>query len=333
MSHSETTSPDTPETLGRLGNYAPGLLAAGVLGIGLTAAIEFMSERGSAGFFHRYLFAFCVCLTISLGSLFFVLVQHLTKAGWSASVRRIAEILSLGNLPLAVLFLPILVSVLMGSHALYEWNDPEAVKHSSLLAGKSGYLNAGFFAVRAVVYFAVWILLTRLFVGTSIRQDVIGSPDLTSQMEGLSAPGTLAFSLTSSFAAIDWLMSLAPEWFSTIFGVYIFAGCLVSCFATMSLVVLWLKSRGFLAKAVTVEHQHDLGKLLFAFTCFWAYIAFSQYFLIWYANIPEETVWFKWRLTPAWTPVSVFLALGHFVLPFVFFMSRHIKRNGYLLAF
>jgi len=333
MSDSETTSPDSPETLGRLGNCAPGLLVAGVIGIGLTAAIEFMSERGSAGFFHRYLFAFSVCLTISLGSLFFVLVQHLTKAGWSASVRRIAEILSLGTVPLAVLFLPILLSVLMGSHALFEWNDPEAVEHSSLLAGKSGYLNAGFFAMRAVVYFAVWILLTRLFVGTSLRQDVIGSPDLTSQMEGWSAPGTLAFSLTSSFAAIDWLMSLAPEWFSTIFGVYIFAGSLVSCFATMSLMVLWLKSRGFMAKAVTVEHQHDLGKLLFAFTCFWAYIAFSQYFLIWYANIPEETVWYKWRLTPAWAPVSVFLAVGHFVLPFVFFMSRHIKRNSYLLAF
>lgn len=333
MSESGTTTPETAETLGRLGPFAPALLVAGLIGIGLTAGIELMSERGMSGFLHRYLFGFSVCLTISLGALFFVLVQHLTKAGWSASVRRIAEILSLGILPLAVLFLPILVTVLMGSHALYEWNDPEAVQHSSILVGKSGYLNSGFFAVRAVVYFAVWILLTRLFVATSVRQDVVGSPHLTSQMEGWSAPGTLAFSLTASFAAIDWLMSLAPEWFSTIFGVYIFAGSLVSCFATMTLIVLWLKSRGYLAKAVTVEHQHDLGKLLFAFTCFWAYIAFSQYFLIWYANIPEETIWYKWRLTPAWLPISVFLALGHFVLPFVFFMSRHIKRNGYLLAF
>ncbi len=321
------------ETVGRACvGLSTGLLVAGAIGLGLTVAIELLFGTGAKGFFHRYLVAFAFCMTITLGSLFFVLIQHLTKAGWSASVRRIAEIYTLGTIPLAVLFLPILVSILLGSHALYEWNDVEHVKTDALLLGKSGYLNAGFFSVRAVIYFLVWIGLARLFVYTSVRQDVVGSPDLTSRMEAWSAPGTLAFSLTASFAAFDWLMSLAPHWYSTIFGVYVFAGCLVACFATMAITVLWLKSKGFLKTAVNVEHQHDLGKLLFAFTCFWAYIAFSQYFLIWYANIPEETVWYKARLS-AWKPVSGFLAIGHFILPFIFFMSRHIKRNSYLLGF
>jgi hypothetical protein len=324
---------ESQETVGKAcGGLSSILLIAGAIGLGLTVAIELLFGTGAKGFFHRYLVAFAFCMTITLGCLFFVLIQHLTKAGWSASVRRIAEIYSLGAIPLAVLFLPVLVSILLGSHALYEWNDTEHVKTDPLLLGKSGYLNAGFFSVRAVIYFLVWIGLARLFVYTSVRQDLVGSPDLTSRMEAWSAPGTLAFSLTASFAAFDWLMSLAPHWYSTIFGVYVFAGCLVGCFATMALTVLWLKGRGFLQTVVNVEHQHDLGKLLFAFTCFWAYIAFSQYFLIWYANIPEETVWYKARLS-AWKPVSGFLAIGHFILPFIFFMSRHIKRNSYLLGF
>lgn len=322
------------ETLGAIAPGAgPLLLGVGVVGLGLTVAVESLFGHGMVGLAHRYLVGFEFLLTITLGALFFVLVQHLTKAGWSASVRRVAEILSLGIIPLAVLFLPILLSVVMGSHALYEWNDHDLVEKDHLLQGKSGYLNAGFFALRAVVYFTVWLLLVRLFVSTSFQQDEVASPHLTSRMEGWSAPGTLAFSLTASFAAFDWLMSLAPHWFSTIFGVYVFAGGLVGSFATMTLMTLWLQSKGCLKTVVNVEHRHDLGKLLFAFNCFWAYIAFSQYFLIWYANIPEETFWFKDRMTPGWKFVSGALAVLHFVIPFIFFMSRHIKRNLTLLMF
>jgi len=187
--------------------------------------------------------------------------------------------------------------------------------------------------VRMVVYFGFWTLLSRYYLGTSRRQDETGGAELVPSMARLSGPAMILFALTLTFCAVDLLMSVDPRWFSTMFGVYFFASCVLSVHATLILSLMWLQGKGRLAKSVTTEHYHDLGKMLFAFVIFWAYVSFSQFMLIWYANIPEETAWFKVRFAGGWGNVSWTLVFGHFVVPFFGLLSRHIKRNRKTLAF
>jgi hypothetical protein len=215
---------------------------------------------------------------------------------------------------------------------LYHWTDAAAVEHDPLLAKKVGFLNPTFFMIRLVFYFLVWGVMATFLHRTSLAQDASGDPRLTLRMERLSAPGMVLFALSLNFAAFDLLMSLDPHWFSTIFGVYYFAASVVGFFAIMPKIVYLLQSRGILSNAITVEHYHDIGKLMFAFVVFWAYIAFSQYMLIWYGNVPEETEWFLKRQTGEWTTVSLMLIFGHFVLPFLLLVSRMIKRRPLPLA-
>ena len=186
--------------------------------------------------------------------------------------------------------------------------------------------------VRVAIYVGVWTLLVRAFNRRSLAQDDTGDPSMTIWMQKRAAPSVLAFALTLTFFAFDMLMSLSYEWFSTIFGVYVFAGSAVALFATLVLLALRFEGRGELRGIVTTEHYHDLGKLLFAFVFFWGYIAFSQFMLIWYGDIPEETVWFQQRWVVSWKYVSLLLLFGHFLLPFVGLLSRHVKRNRSLLA-
>lgn len=304
----------------------------------LLAYFTMSDGHGLAYFLNAYLIAFMFVLSISLGSLFLVFVTLLTRAGWSVGMRRVAEMIAQGVLPLMILFLPIALSVLLGSSALYPWNNPELVSESELLQKKTGYLNSGFFFIRYLIYSAVFIGLARYYFRTSLKQDGSGDPELTLQMERTSTWGAYLFAGSLTFAAVDWMMSLQPDWFSTIFGVYYFAGSAVACLAFMIIVLMTLQSRGLLRGVVNVEHFHDLGKLMFGFTCFWAYIAFSQYFLIWYANIPEETRFYLVRqggqeLETGWPYVSLALITGCFVLPFVGLMSRTIKRNRTTLFF
>ena len=312
-------------------------IAALVVGF-LLALFTVKDGHGLAYFMSAYLIAFMWVLSISLGSLFFVFVTLLTRAGWSVGMRRVAEMTAMGLAPLMLLFLPIALSVLFGSSALYSWNDPAEVEASVVLQSKASYLNAGFFFVRYLVYATVFIGLSRYYFRTSLRQDKSGDPQLTLQMERTSTWGAYLFAGSLTFAAVDWMMSLQPEWFSTIFGVYYFAGSAVACLAFLIITLMTLQSRGLLRGVVTVEHYHDLGKLMFGFTCFWAYIAFSQYFLIWYANIPEETRFYLVRqggqeLKTGWPYVSMALIIGCFILPFVGLMSRTIKRNRTTLFF
>ena len=174
--------------------------------------------------------------------------------------------------------------------------------------------------------------LARFFYRTSVKQDSTHDPALTRRMEVVSAPGMVLFALSLNFAAFDLLMSLDPHWFSTIYGVYYFACSVLLFFAVMPKILVWLQAQGLMKNAVTIEHYHDIGKFMFAFTVFWAYIAFSQYMLIWYGNIPEETEWFLKRQTGGWTAISLTLLFGHFVLPFLMLISRHVKRRPVLLA-
>lgn len=280
-----------------------------------------------------YLLSILFFLAISLGSLFFVAVQHLVRAGWSVVVRRITEIMACGVVPLAILFVPIILAVLVGSRIPFIWNDAELVAKNELLQIKSPYLNSWFFTIRALLYFGIWFLIIRKLFGLSLEQDRTGEPSLTNRMEAFSAPALILFALTITFAAFDWIMTLDPFWYSTIYGVYYFAGGVMSSMAVLALIVYFLQQQKILGNEINVEHRHDIAKLMFGFICFWAYIAMSQYLLIWYANIPEETIWFQSRQNGGWQWVSMALILGHFVLPFLGFISRNMKRNAAVHVF
>lgn len=330
---------DENRFLGELGpRMLQGGLIVGAVGIGLSLLLSLATEeRALDTFLHSYLLNFTFFLSISLGALFFVATQHVTAAGWSVTIRRIAEFMAWLLPWMLLLFLPILLSVLFGRYDLYHWNNPELMNpesdvYNELLAKKSAYLNPAFFGVRAVIYFGIWFLLARYLVLKSLEQDQTGNPELTNKMQSFGAPALLLFALTTSFAAFDWLMSLDAEWFSTIFGVYFFAGSALGFFATVTLISMALQSSGRLTNAISIEHYHDLGKFLFGFIVFWAYIAFSQYMLIWYANIPEETQWYLVRQSNGWQWVSLTLLFGHFIIPFFFLMSRHVKRNKLTLG-
>lgn len=321
-------------TLGRAASYvAAGLATLGLVGLAVALVLGWLRADGLRYFFHAYLVSYTFYLSISLGALFLVVLHHATRAGWSVTIRRLAEILA-GNMPLlALLFLPVLIPIMLGNHSLYEWTNPAVVGHSALLEHKTPYLNVAFFTARAVLYFAVWWLLARFYFVRSLEQDASGDPALTIQMERASGPALLMFAVTLTFASFDWLMSLEPAWFSSIFGVYYFSGAAVGALATIILIAALLQASGRLTATITIEHYHDLGKLLLGFVIFWGYIAFSQYMLIWYANVPEETVWYLERQSGAWAAVSLALLFGHLIIPFFGLLSRQAKRRTWILAF
>jgi hypothetical protein len=268
-----------------------------------------------------WLVAFVYFLTIALGCLYFVLIHTAMQGGWGIAVRRVAENAA-GTLPVfALLFLPLA----LGRARLYSWVHPEA--GDALLLWKQPYLNEGFFLARATLYFVVWAAIALWFLRLSRRQDDAPDPGLAARLRRWSGPLLIPLGITQTFAAFDWLMSLDPRWYSTIFGVYLFSGSLVAAFAFLAIATVSLRRFGPVSAAWSAEHLHDLGKLLFTFTVFWAYIAFSQYFLIWYGNLPEETVFFRRRLEGTWGSASVLLAVGHFAVPFLFLLPRATKRS------
>ena len=309
-------------------------LAAGVVGAaGVVVAAAFGWHDGGSVFFRAYILNYCFVLSIALGALFFVMLQHLTRAGWSVALRRLAELIA-GTLPvLTVLFVPILIPIVLGMKGVYEWADPAVVAGDALLQGKQAYLNVPFFVLRIVVCFGVWVLLARFFLRQSAAQDADGALEHTERMQWWSAPGMLLYAVTVTCFSIDVLMSLNPHWFSTIWGVYFFSGCVLGFFSLLAVVVYLLQGGGRLTRSITLEHYHDVGKFAFAFVVFWAYIAFSQYMLIWYGNIPEETVWYRPRQGDDWwIGVSILLLMGHFVAPFLALLSRYPKRRKGLLV-
>jgi hypothetical protein len=279
-------------------------------------------------FFFSWLVSFLFFLSLALGALFFVLIQYAAQGGWGIVVRRIGETVFATIPVMAALSVP----VFLGLHDLYEWSHHEAVEHDALLRWKTPYLNVPFFLIRALLYFGVWSFIAILYYRGSRGQDTTGDPRVSARLRRLAGPSLIVMALTSSFASIDWIMSLTPHWYSTIFGVYFFAGSFVGFIALLSVVVVAMRGAGLLDTVISAEHLHDIGKFLFAFTAFWAYIAFSQFFLMWYANMPEETIWYKARIEGSWMQVSLFLIVGHFVAPFLYLMGRDVKRNGVTLA-
>ena len=280
-------------------------------------------------FFFSYLIGWFFCLTLTLGALFFVMVHHITRARWPVVVRRIPEALLWSFPLLALLALPLL----FGLHDLYHWTHEEVYtpggeEYDEILAGKQAYLNVPFFLGRLALYFIVWSFIAYKLYSLSLRQDVDPDREIPAKQRKVSAWGIPVFAVTLAFASYDLLMSLDPHWFSTIFGVYIFAGAFSSAIALIALTAILLQRRGgVLKRTVTVEHYHDLGKWMFAFTVFWAYIAFSQYMLIWYGGLPEETVFYRHRLEHGWQWHSAALLILHFILPFFILLPRATKRT------
>jgi len=295
------------------------------IGIALVAGAYFTA---GTRFSFSYLVGYMGVLGIVLCALFFTMLQHITRAGWSVTVRRIAENIAWTLPVMLLLFIP----VIAGSHDLFHhWMEPNPA--DKVLAGKAAWLNKNAFFIRVGIYFLVWLALAWFFRSSSLKQDQTGDPAISLRLSRVAAPSILLFALSITFASIDWMMSLAPHWFSTMFGVIYFAGSAMVTLAVLGLACVWLRGKGYLGTVISTEHYHDIGKLMFAFMVFWAYTSFSQYMLIWYANLPEETEWYLHRTHGGWHWVFVALAVGHFLVPFAFLMSRHIKRNTATLTF
>ncbi len=312
------------------------LLIAGAVSLVAAAGMGFAKGDHYSQFMHSYLVAFMFALSIALGTLFFTTLQHLTKAGWSVVVRRLSESIASAIPVMAILFLPIILPLLMGSSTLYIWSDHHLAETDHLIHLKQPYLNVMFFTIRCIGYFAFWAFLSRKLYKNSVAQDSSGDPELTRSLEKIAPFSMVLFGLTMTFAVLDWVMTLEPHWFSTMYGIYFFAGAFLTCMAVLILFARWLQFKGKLLGVVTVEHYHDMGKLLFGFTFFWGYIAFSQYMLIWYANMPEGTQWFLHRQEGGWLTLSLILLFGKLLIPFFgsgFKTRKTPPQDSYILGY
>jgi len=329
--HGQAVLPPSANLQIKAGSFWANLpkIGVGVGVIGLGASIG-LSLDNLKQFYFSYLVAYIYFLSIALGAMFFVLSHYCAKAGWNVVVRRIAENI-MGTMPLFVL---LFIPIVFGAHDIFHhWTDAETVANDPILKSKEAYLNLPFFYIRAAFYLGSWYYIARYVLKRSIEQDKTGDHSLTSKLQSRAAPLILLYGLTQSYAAFDWIMSLDPHWYSTMFGVCFFAGSAIAIFSLVALIAGGLQKSGYLQGVVTVEHYHDLGKFLFGFVIFWTYVGFSQYMLIWYANIPEETLWFMHRQEGGWENVSLFLIIAHFILPMFFLLPRTIKRIRPALLF
>jgi hypothetical protein len=280
-------------------------------------------------FAFSYLTALAFVTTVTIGALAWLMIHHVTGAIWSVCLRRLMENLTQPLVVIAALFVPVALNV----QHLYPWANPARVAADPALLRKTVWLNPTLFDLRAVVCLGTWLLLAALLSRASLRLDRTSDVTCIDRMRATSSWGLVALGLTTSLAAFDWLMSLDANWSSTIFAVYFWAGSLVAALAALILLALGLRTVGALEGTLTVEHLHDLGKLLFGFVIFWAYVAFSQYFLIWYANFSEEAEWYVVRRSGAWNTLSWALVFGHFVVPFILLLPRANKRDPFWLGF
>lgn len=301
-------------------------LVLGVIGLALTA---YSFSQDAYHTYFAYLVSFFFWLSISLGGLFFTMLHHLTRATWSVVLRKISEALMM-TLPLMALFF---IPIIFGIHDLFHWSHADAVAADPILQKKEAFLNVPFFLIRAVAYFAIWIGVAFYLRSISNRQDRAHSDKMLFNARKISAPAMILFAVTITLASVDWLMSLDPHWFSTIFGVYLFSGAFLAFLSTMILIMVCHKRNDVLTGVITTEHRHDVAKFTFGFIIFWTYMAFSQYFLIWYANIPEETYWFLKRWEGHWQTISLIVIFGHFVFPFLALITRAAKRSAIWMAF
>ena len=295
-------------------------LMVGAVGLVLSA-LGFAVAREQ--FFRAYLIGYLFWLGVPLGSMGLMMVHHLSGGAWGVVIRRIFEASS-RTLPLLALFF---VPILFGLHLLYPWTDEALVAHDHALQGKSVYLNTPFFIARAVFYFASWIGLSTLLSKWSLDQDN-GDRDAARKMQLLSGGGLVLYGMTITFAAVDWVMSLDPHWFSTMMGFLFMAGQGLIGLAFVVIVAAALAKRAPMDHVFKAVHFHDLGKLMLAFVMLWAYLNFSQFLIIYSGNLAEEVPYYIWRLQGGWQYFALLLVALHFALPFSMLLSRDLKRNS-----
>ncbi|MBV6445925.1 MAG: quinol:cytochrome C oxidoreductase [Ignavibacteriales bacterium] len=308
---------------GKVLNIGMALLAIGLI----VGALAFVLDPVRAGF--SYLLGFFFVLTIGVGALFIIALEYVAGADWSTPMRRVPEFLG-SSVPF---FLLLAVPLFFLMNDLYHWTHTAAVESDPILKGKEPYLNISFFIIRVVVIFVLWSAYYFFVVRNSRKQDETRDQKLTKKNIVLSAVFIPIFAITLTLAGIDWMMSLDAHWFSTIYGVYVFSGALLAGLAATTLAVVMLKERGYLHPRMHNDSLASLGGLLFAFINFWAYIAFSQFLLIWYANLPEETVWFIRRWEGAWSIITLVLIVVHFLVPYTMLVSAPSKKNPKRLKF
>lgn len=270
-----------------------------------------------------YLYAYLFWTGMALGCMGILLLHHVVGGKWGMVIRRFCEAGARTIPYMIVLLLPILLSI----PALYSWARPEAA-HDANIQAKAAYLNIPFFLIRTVFYFAIWSLYSYLLNKWSAEQDRTGDESLMGKMRGLSAPGLVVFTFVTTFAFIDWIMSLEPNWFSTIYGAMFLIGQVLEAFAFIIALVIILSRWAPLRDYITPQHYHDLGNMMFAFMVLWAYLSFSQFLIIWAGNLPEEIPWYLRRLRGGWGWVALALVVFHFATPFVLLLMRGVKRHS-----
>lgn len=311
---------EAPAEVDRLRRFA---LVAGIVGlVGFAAA--YVSHRDEA--MRAWLVAFIAWTQVSLGCLALLMIHHMSRGAWGIVVRRVFEAGAKSIVVLAAAFIPIALSL----PSLYSWARPEAV-NDAIIQHKAAWLNPEGFWIRAVCYFALWLFLAFRLARLSRLQDTTGDGSLFGRMQTTAGPGIVFLGITATFAAIDWMMSLDPHWFSSLYGAAFLSGMALSGISFSVVMVAWLARREPMIHVVHSGHLHDLGKLVFAFTAFWGYLTVSQLIIIWSANMPEEITFYLNRVHGPWKTISIVVVVAHFVLPFLFLLSRDIKRRAGLL--
>ncbi len=301
-------------------------LLVGVLFSALIVAGLFLDR---AQFFHAYLAGFIFWAGITLGSLALLMLQHLTGGAWGVVIRRVLE----GSTRTLPLILLLFIPVVVGLKQIYPWMNPAEMSRSAALQLKAAkFLNPSFFITRAEIYFALWLVLALLLDRLSLKQDRTADPKCGKQMRMLSGPGLGIFIITVTFAAIDWVMSLDPSWSSTIFGLIFVASWTMSALAFTVLTSAWLSQRAPMNAVLRPSHFQDLGNLTLTLVMLWTYFAFSQYLIIWSANLPEETTWYVARKHGGWGAIALAIAILQFAFPFLILLSRAAKSSGRKLA-
>jgi hypothetical protein len=301
------------------------LLVAGCVGAALSA-VGFVLN--AAQFLQAYLMAYMLWLGVTLGCLALGMIHQLSGGAWGVVIRR--------PIGAATRVLPIMtalfVPIALGMSRIYPWMNADLVARDEVLQHKHIYLNAPFFLVRAAIYFSAWNAISYVLNAWSLEQDRTGNPLLARRMQLLSGAGLVVYGVTVTFAAFDWMMSLEPHWFSTIYGVLIMGGQGLSSLAFLIVALAWLSRRAPLDRIVVAGHFHDLGNLMLAFVMLWAYFSFSQYLIIWAGNLPSEIGWYLHRMQTGWRPVAIALIVFHFAVPFVVLLSRAVKRHPDMLV-
>lgn len=311
---------DLPSSISKIG------MVLLVVGIVLGVAAFFVDHTRAV---YNYLIAFTFMISIGVGALFLIALEYIVGADWSVPIRRVVEFFAAVIPLLALLVIPLLLNV----GELFHWSHAEAVAEDKILTAKAPYLNVTFFIVRVFVLIGLWSLFYFFFIRNSKKQDTSKDQKLTTINIRLSAIFIPIFAFTITISAIDWLMSIEPHWFSTIIGVYFFAGTVIAALAAVTLATVLLKENGYLHPALTNDHLYSLGALMFAFVNFWGYIAFSQYMLIWYADLPEETFWFMQKWEGSWAIFSIGLIIVKFLVPYIVLVSQPSKMDPKKLKF